>query len=251
MPDDIDPNRTSVPHPFALACEPDRSLKCLRHALFETIERDFRDRNLRPGARLEPDAALASRYGTTSTAVSDTLGAFATTRLVDRQPDMTVLKRRPVQWLIRQPSLVFPGITEQFEMRLLVAPECAERARDNATAPDVFELRRLSNCLSARAAAGEVTFEEERAFNLVLAEASGNPILIDQTRQLWHLMSSDTWRLIRGSAEGPAERAATAADYAAIAEAVMDGTGTPMRHHLRRLDHRYFRGRAVGGGAVT
>jgi GntR family transcriptional repressor for pyruvate dehydrogenase complex len=148
----------------------------------------------------------------------------------------------------------FPTVIEQFEMRKLVAPVCAELARLNAADPDIAELHHLSKRLSERAAAGKTTFEAEGAFNLTLAEISQNPLLVAHTRQLWHLMASHTWRIIRG-AEGPAEWAEIAGHYAAISAAVAHGdasaAGAAMRRHLRHLDRRYFRGRAVDDGAAA
>lgn len=254
MPDN---NRkpTAEANPFAAAAEPDRTHRYPHVALAEKIERDIRDRRLLPGIRLDMELTLATRYGVDSAAVADAVSALATTGLLDRQPNGPVITGSSVQWLLECSGVRFPTVIEQFEMRMLVAPACAEFARINAADPDLAELESLSERISARAAAGEPTFEAEREFNFALAEISGNPFLIAPTRQLWHLVDSHIWRLIRERSEGQTEWVETASDYAAIAAAVANGTapaaGCAMQRHLRHLDHRYFRGRAVDGSAVA
>ncbi len=253
MPDNIR-KPTAEANPFAAAAEPDRMHRYGHAALAERIERDIRDHHLRRGTQLEMEVTLPARYCVDIATVTDAVAALATTGLLERQPYGPLIIDKPVQWLLECSGVRFPTVIEQFEMRTLVAPACAELAGLNAADPDLAELESLSERMSARAAAGEPAFEDEREFNLALAGISGNPFLIAQSRQLWHLIESHTWRIIR-AVEGPAEWAETAADYAAIAYAVAGAQGFAashaMRSHLSHLDRRYFRGRAVDGGTGT
>lgn len=249
-----DEKANKAPNPFALAAEPERALKDPHIHIAEMIEREIRKWHLSPGMYLEPLVSLAARYGVSQTIAAEAVETLIASGLLAGQPQGAVrIETEPVSWVVDACNQ-FPTVIEQFAMRMIVAPACAELAQLNASDPDIEKLHRLSTLMTARSTQGETTCTEEREFNLALAEISRNPFLLTETRQLWRLLKSHTWRIIRKRSQGPAELAETAADYEAIAWSVAHGSassaGSAMRQHLRHLDRRYFYGRAVESGPL-
>jgi len=244
-----DDNANQAPNPFAIAAESERNVKDPHVHIAEKIQGEIRKWRLSPGMYLEPLVSLAARYGVSQAIVSEAVKTLIDTGLLAGQPQGTVqIVSEPVSWIVDACNQ-FPTVVEQFAMRMIVAPACAEFAQLNASDPDIEKLHRLSTRMAARLTQGETPCAEEREFNLTLAEISRNPFLLTDTRQLWRLLDSHTWRIIRKRSHGPAEWAETAVDYAAISAAVAHGSAasarSAMRQHLRHLDRRYFYGRAV------
>lgn len=248
-----DENANQAPNPFALAAVPERALKDPHVHIAEMIEREIRKWQLSPGMYLEPLVSLAARYGVSQDIATEAVETLISTGLLAGQPRGAVrIVSEPVTWVIDACNQ-FPTVIEQFAMRMIIAPACAEFAQLNASDPDIEKLHHLSTRMTARLTERETTYVEEREFDLTLAEMARNPFLLTETRQLWRLLESHTWRIIRKRSQGPAEWAETAADYTAISGAVAHGSassaGSAMRQHLRHLDRRFFYGRAVESGS--
>lgn len=120
----------------------------LPRVIAERLERAILEGRLRPHERLASERALSKQFGVSRPVLRDALHILQDRRLVTTQRGRGTYVRDfldelaqvpPATWLLEHRALV----TEFYEARLLIEPECAARAATRRSEERLTELKRI------------------------------------------------------------------------------------------------------------
>jgi DNA-binding FadR family transcriptional regulator len=190
-----------------------------------------------PGdGRLPPERAIATRLGVNRGEVRKALAVLEAEGRVWRHVGRGTFATRA------QPAAgEIAAIAQEtsppaaMEARLIVEPELARLAALRATAAQIAELRRLA--AAARAAPGWAAYEEaDFRLHELVAEASGNRLLLEVERLVNGVRRSVVWGHLARRPEGPSADYHSFDEHDAIIEAIARrdrrGAAEAMRRHL-------------------
>lgn len=146
------------------------------------IQALIRREELKPGDRLPSERALAAAFGISRNSVREAIRALIEKGVLSsRRGDGTYLARNDVNTLVDELSGAVAGrqrrLKEIFEFRSLLEPEIAARAADRIRPEDLDFLKLTVFEQERRMLSGEDESQQDRAFHLRLAQASGNRVL--------------------------------------------------------------------------
>lgn len=198
---------------------------------------------LRPGDRLPAERRLAEDFGVARNTVREAIRVLAEGGILEsRQGAGTYVKDMSV----RRNSL-FDGILDGshsmqdiFEVRLLMEPEIAGLAAQNASPGDVNHLEAVVLEQQEAINAGQSGAMFDQRFHNLLAKASGNSVL----REMVAALREDLTEIRNPTLQSDARQRASLVAHKAIVEAVRSGhvlqAERAMREHLEETKQIIF-----------
>jgi GntR family transcriptional repressor for pyruvate dehydrogenase complex len=215
------------------------------------IKKEISSGRLTPGARLPTEQELMAALGVSRTVVREAVAALRADGLITTRQGSGAYVAADVS---RVPFRIDPeglssieDVLEVMELRLAIEVEAAARAAQRITPRSLASIERVLGTFEASVAKGEGAANEDFAFHLAIAEASGNSRFaelleflgrhviprqsirvavspVEEQRKYLARIQSEHWRIyeaLRGGDPGEARRA--------------------MREHLTRSLKRYRR----------
>ncbi len=157
---------------------------------------------LKPGERLPPERDLCRQFGVGRTSLREALKSLATLGIIEgRVGEGTFISRdssrhleRTLQWGL---LLDDKGIEDLIETRLMLECQTADAAATRAQKQDLLDIRQAVDRLESSLGDQSLFLEQDLAFHLAIAKATGNTILYNMlslTRnylQQWIVQSLD------------------------------------------------------------
>jgi DNA-binding GntR family transcriptional regulator len=197
----------------------------LRESVYESVKRLLMDDDLEPGSRVCIDA-LSRDLRVSPTPIREALFRCEAEGLVVRRPNAGYTVA---------PPLDRAGLTDLYDLRLLLEPPAAARAARRAGPADLAAIRAAVAAMSPDVTGdGYRSYRDlaaqDAALHAAIATAAGNPLIADTLRRL--RAHTHTYR--RLFHHGVA--AETVAEHAAVATAITAGNptaaDTAMQTHL-------------------
>ena len=208
----------------------------------DRIRDQLRNGTLKPGDKLPPERALAEQFGASRNAVREALrslehaglialqkGAHGGAFITDGNPSAVA---GSIQDLLHLGGLTLGDVTEA---RLLIESAIVATAVARATTADIERLRHNINAVEALTRDGDLDAKSELniQFHILLAESTGNPVLILIMRTLMDVLRA-VHRPV--TAEDTSEIVGSRRRFLAHLEARNPQAATSeMRTHLTRL----------------
>lgn len=199
--------------------------------------------DLRPGDRLPAERKLAEDFGVARNTVREAIRVLAEGGILEsRQGAGTYVKDTSVR-----KSSLFDGVLDGahsvedvFEVRLLMEPEIAALAAQNASPGDVMRLEAVLLEQKDAVNAGQSGAVFDQRFHELLALASGNSVL----REMVAALHDDLTEARAESLQSEERQRASMASHRAIVEAVKSGhvlqAERAMREHLEETKQIVF-----------
>ena len=158
-----------------------------------TIE--IRSGRLAPGDRLPTEAVLALQFAVSRTVVREAVSRLKSLGLVDSRQGSGVFVRAagfsPLNF--DAANAVSKGaVVQMVEVRRALEAEVAALAALRRRAADLKRMRQAVRALARAVAAGGDGVEEDVSFHRAIAEAAGNPFLIDTLEYLGQFLRGAT-----------------------------------------------------------
>lgn len=207
-------------------------------ALFESGE-------LQPGDRLPPERRLAEVFGVSRGSVREAIKSLAEAGVLESRPGSGtyVVAGRQEELAASLISFIGAGrrkLREIIQVRMILEPEIARLAAQNATPADVAQLRMLLACQRREIAAGASGRDEDSAFHATLARISGNRVLFDLVEGIADIIAESRADYLQNDER----RMASLAAHERILAAVQTGNGdeacAAMRNHLSRIERHFL-----------
>lgn len=200
--------------------------EALFQRVYDGLYRDIIAGRFRPGERL-PRQALAKRYGVSNTPVSTALIRLMQTGLVEVETGQ----------MARVHQVTLESIQGHYELREALETQAIRRACEEATLPEIDELRRLAEAVDARhndphRAELADGAEIDSRFHRRIAEMSRYPVLVrelDKIALAWHFRRA--W-LTPVVADEPTRQHSLLVDL--IARRDVEAAVAELRAHIRR-----------------
>lgn len=203
----------------------------LRDTVYESIKQMLMDHDLAPGARLSIDG-IARELDVSPTPVREAMTKLESDGLV---------AKRPHAGYVVAPLMDEMSLAHLVEMRILLEPPAAKLATVYATEEQIAEMRAVLETMTVHPA-GE-NYEGYRDFAIrdahlhrLIAEASGNPLIVDALTRLHAHTHSYRLYFKVGIAEE------TNQEHQQIVEAIAarnaDAAGEAMIRHIKASNDR-------------
>lgn len=145
--------------------------------------RDLMERGvLRAGDQLPPERELAARFGVSRATVRQALSALQSAGLVESLVGRGTFARADgaaasVTGLVEALRMAQGTLSDQLDVRRLIEPQVAREAAIRAQPTDLAHIQQCIERQESCAAQGQPFVEEDSAFHLAIAHATGNPLL--------------------------------------------------------------------------
>src|SRR3954466_7639270 len=181
-PDPVtDPAQPSTPPIQFVELEAKKLSTLLADSITETILRD----GLQPGSRFPPEREMREQFGVGRGTLREAMRVLEAEGLITvrsgphggpvvAQPDAVRLARLLILLLISWGTT----LRSVYDVRILLEPLAAGGAAESATAEQIEELHASVAALEAVIEDQHAVIEENQRFPRLLAEASGNPVLV-------------------------------------------------------------------------
>jgi DNA-binding FadR family transcriptional regulator len=215
------------------------------------IKKEIRAGRLAPGARLPTEQELMRALGVSRTVVREAVAALRADGLITTRQGSGAYVAADVS---RVPFRIDPeglssieDVLEVMELRLAIEVEAAARAAERITPRRLASIERVLRALEAAVHKGEGAVNEDFAFHLAIAEASGNARFAELLEFLGrHVIPRQSVRIaVSPPEEQEAYLARIQSEHRRIHEALRKGDPSEarkaMREHLTRSLKRYRR----------
>jgi GntR family transcriptional regulator, transcriptional repressor for pyruvate dehydrogenase complex len=141
------------------------------------------DGNLTGGSRLPSERELASQLGVSRPSVREAMRQLELMGVIEsRQGSGAFVKAVSDEDLVQPLALLLRGrkhlLRDILETRKVIEPHLARLAAEKASAADVADLEGLIQQQQTKVGGGRLAIEEDTAFHHMLAQASGNRVLL-------------------------------------------------------------------------
>jgi GntR family transcriptional repressor for pyruvate dehydrogenase complex len=219
--------------------------------LIDILSSEIRARKFRPGERLPTEQEMVARFQVSRTVVREAIAALRAEGLVvTRQGAGAFVSQdaesRPFR-IVSEELRSLAEILQVMQLRLAVEIEAAGLAAENRNARALNEMGRRLDVIDDAIRAGRVAVEEDFAFHLAIAAATGNPYF----ERFMHFLGTIIIprQTLRLGMDDAAERRAYLTQiqtehrsiYAAIRDANSDAARRASRAHLELSVERYRR----------
>lgn len=147
---------------------------------------------LRTGDRLPPERELAKRFQVSRATIRHALSALHSTGLVESRIGEGTFARHDagpsVTSLAAALRTADASLTDQLGLRRLIEPQVAQLAAEHAQETDLDELRQCVASQETRFSQGQPFIDEDSAFHLGIARASGNALLVKMVEGIHELL---------------------------------------------------------------
>ena len=216
-----------------------------RKAVSEDIVTQLRamidDGGLQPGDRLPAERKLAEQFQASRASVREGIRILAESGLLEsRQGAGTFVQERPDVTLIGAVLSGKYSLEDVFAVRMMLEPEIAALAARNATPEAKASLEALLATQEQAPRGGSSWGDFDLKFHHALAEASGNPVLLEMVSALHEGFA----RSREESVQSPLRQKASHAAHRSIVKAILQGCATEaesaMRRHLEDVKQIIF-----------
>lgn len=200
---------------------------------------------LRPGDRLPAERELARTFGVGRSAVREAIRAMESLGIVEaRAGEGTFLAAHPGR-RGNDPisSSLFQAWDKQrklFEVRRVLEPDLAALAARRATPEQIEKMRAILEVQEGKVQRGESHMEQDAAFHYLIAEATGNEVLLRIVDNLMDLLRKTR----EASLQHPERPARSLKQHWAILEAIAArkpaAAERHMRDHIREIEELVF-----------
>ncbi len=196
-----------------------------------------------PGNQLPNESELAERLGVSRGGVREAVKALAAKGLIEPRPRLGTRVLARAEWnLMDRDVIAWHGriadprfLSDLLELRMMVEPEAARQAAENATEAQVAELEAAYAVMAHNApdlpATEDEFVEADLAFHLTLLRASGNQLV----EQLGRLLETGLHHTLEVSSHLPGGVSATLPLHRAVMLAVRGGRGQAASKAMRAL----------------
>jgi GntR family transcriptional repressor for pyruvate dehydrogenase complex len=200
---------------------------------------------LKAGDRLPPERELAKILGVSRSTLREAVRVMEFLGLVDVRPGGGTFLAEPdaSQRADYLPGDLFSRCTTRlnlFELRAVLEPGLAGLAARRVTPDYVMKMRAVLEAQAANVERGESGMEEDAVFHTLIAEATGNPALIQLMETLTRLLQETR----DASLQRNGRPARSLGQNKAIFEAIEAGSSTlatrRMQAHIRSLERTLF-----------
>ncbi|MCG8403468.1 MAG: FadR family transcriptional regulator [Firmicutes bacterium] len=166
----------------------------LRHEVVEYIRKLIEEGKLKPGDRLPTEREMAEKFGVSRTVIRDAVKTLTGLGVLEVKHGIGIFAAVPdSQSIARQLSgLLFyreDTINNLFEVRMLLETEAAGWAAERRNREDLELLFENARSHKSIAESGDVKTmgELDRSFHILVANATGNPVIIRLMKNLLDL----------------------------------------------------------------
>lgn len=199
------------------------------------------DGGLQPGDRLPAERKLAKQFQASRASVREGIRILAESGLLEsRQGAGTFVRERPEATLIGAVLSGKYSLEDVFAVRMMLEPEIAALAARNGTPEAKASLEALLATQEQATQASSAWGDFDLKFHHALAEASGNPVLLEMVSALHEGFA----RSREESVQSPLRQKASFAAHRSIVKAILQGCATEaesaMRRHLEDVKQIIF-----------
>ena len=199
------------------------------------------DGGLQPGDRLPAERKLAEQFQASRASVREGIRILAESGLLEsRQGAGTFVRERPEATLIGAVLSGKYSLEDVFAVRMMLEPEIAALAARNGTPEAKASLEALLATQEQATQASSAWGDFDLKFHHALAEASGNPVLLEMVSALHEGFA----RSREESVQFPLRQKASLAAHRSIVKAILQGCATEaesaMRRHLEDVKQIIF-----------
>lgn len=146
-----------------------------------------------PHSNLPPERDLAQQLGVSRSSVREALIALEVQGVIEIRMSSGIFVCPPKKQLPPESSGADIGPFDMLEARAIIEGEIAALAAKRATSE---QLMQLHDVLDSVDLTGDIDtyYESDKRFHLALAEASGNPALVEMVETLWKKRASPLFR---------------------------------------------------------
>lgn len=192
----------------------------------EQVARQLRDvlqrGEMQPGDRLPAERELAVRFDVSRATIRQALEVLHHNGLIERRMGEGTFAANPaasVTGLVTALRLARGSLTAQLELRLLFEPQVARLAAQRAGPDDLDALRRSLQRQQEFLARGVPFVDDDSAFHLAIARATGNDLLDKMVEGIHELLRDSRER----SLHAPGGMEQSLAGHRAVLDAIGDG----------------------------
>lgn len=199
----------------------------------------------RPGERLPPERELAHRFGVSRTTLRHALSDLHRAGLIESRVGAGTFVRAVDPGgadMAAALRTVHAGLDDQLGLRRLIEPAVAQLAAEHALQSDLIHLERCVAAQRDRAARGVPFVDEDSAFHLAIARATGNVLLGTMVEGIHELLRDSRERSLRA----PGGLARSLRGHEAILDAIRHRDGPGARDAM--LAHIHDVERLAGDG---
>jgi GntR family transcriptional regulator, transcriptional repressor for pyruvate dehydrogenase complex len=161
----------------------------------QALTREIRSGRLAPGDRLPTEAVLALQFAVSRTVVREAVSQLKSLALVDSRQGSGVFVRAagfsPLNFDAAN-AVSKQAVVQMVEVRRALEAEVAALAARRRRVADLRRIRQAVRALARAVAAGGDGVEEDVSFHRAIAEAAGNPFLIDTLEYLGQFLRGAT-----------------------------------------------------------
>lgn len=200
---------------------------------------------LNPGDRLPAERELAETFSVSRSAVREAIRALETLGVLDARSGegtfvVSHLGKRANDPISLSLFQAWSMQRKLFEVRLVIEPDLAALAARRATSEQIEKMRAILEVQAEKVRRGEPHVEEDAAFHYLMAEATGNEVLLRIVDNLMDLLTKTR----EASLQHPERPARSLKQHWAILEAIAHrrpaAAERHMRDHIKEIEELVF-----------
>ena len=196
---------------------------------------------LNPGDKLPGERELAEMLSVSRSSIRDAMRRLQLMGLVEpRQGAGTVVREIDHEALVTPLANVIAHkrqlVGELLDFRKMLEPPMAARAAKNASADEVSRMEEILHRQDKKVRNGELAVEEDTEFHYVIAQASGNSVVLKVMDVVMDLLRETRSRSLQSEGRPQKSLAGHKKILSAIKRRDGEGAENAMRQHIRDVE---------------
>jgi len=196
---------------------------------------------LNPGDKLPGERELAEMLSVSRSSIRDAMRRLQLMGLVEpRQGAGTVVREIDHEALVTPLANVIAHkrqlVGELLDFRKMLEPPMAARAAKNASAEEVSRMEEILHRQDQKVRNGELAVEEDTEFHYVIAQASGNSVVLKVMDVVMDLLRETRSRSLQSEGRPQKSLAGHKKILSAIKRRDGEGAENAMRQHIRDVE---------------